>query len=115
MDVATFYSGTEILRGLDQRPADCVVLDVQLPDFKALDLFDRIHLAHPDLPLIVMTAWEDDELRSRALAGGAAGFFYKPFGDDEFLGALQTALAGVHSPARDRDKPGPGLPGERIP
>jgi FixJ family two-component response regulator len=92
MDVATFYTGGEILRSIQQNPPDCIVMDVELPDFKSLDLFDRLHRAHPTVPVIVITAWEDDTLRDRALASGATGFFYKPFSDQEFLGTMQRAM-----------------------
>ena len=68
-------------------------VDIELPDFKSLELFDTIHRAHPRLPVIIMTAWEDEALRAKAVARGVSGYFYKPFSDDVFLHAIYTAIA----------------------
>ena len=93
MDTNTFRLGQEALRAMAWREPDCVVLDVELPDFSSLELFKRISKIHPTVPVIIMTAWEDDALRNEAIQGGASGFFYKPFADELFLHAIRSALA----------------------
>ena len=92
-EVAAFQLGRDALLSINDREPDCIVIDIELPDFKGLDLFTWIQQAHPHVPVVIITAWEDDELRAKALARDAAGFFYKPFSDDVFLQALHTSIA----------------------
>ena len=104
MDTNSFRLGQDALRAMAWHEPDCVVLDVELPDFNALDLFKRISKVHPTVPVILMTAWEDELLRNEAIQGGASGFFYKPFADEMFLHAIRSALIDW----RDESEPAPG-------
>ena len=92
-EVAAFQLGRDALQSMNDREPDCIVIDIELPDFKGLDLFTWIHQTHPHVPVIIITAWEDDELRAKAVASDVAGFFYKPFSDDVFLQTLHTSIA----------------------
>jgi FixJ family two-component response regulator len=44
------------------------------------------------MPVIFITAHGDEELRSRALKGGAVDYLLKPFSEEALLNAVQTAL-----------------------
>jgi len=92
-EVAAFHLGSDALDAMDRREPDCFVIDIELPDSTGLELFHGIHRALPRVPVIVITAWEDDDLRAKAMASGAAGFFYKPFSDDVFLHTVHTSIA----------------------
>ena len=105
MDTNTFHLGNDALRAMAWRKPDCVVLDVELPDFNSLELFKRINQVHPTLPVIIMTAWEDEMLRSEAIQRGASGFFYKPFPDELFLHAIHSALADWRDGPDPEDSP----------
>ena len=93
VEVSAFNLGRDALSAIGRREPDCIVIDIELPDFKSLELFDTIHRAHPRLPVIIMTAWEDEALRAKAVARGVSGYFYKPFSDDVFLHAIYAAIA----------------------
>ena len=103
IDAAVFHLGADALHEMNRREPDCVVLDVELPDFNSLKLFERINTAFPRVPVVIITAWEDEDVRIKAVEQGAVGVFYKPFADDVFLSAITTALA--KSKARDEDSP----------
>jgi FixJ family two-component response regulator len=57
-----------------------------------LELQDRLAASHPEIPIIFITSHGDEELRSRALRGGAVDYLLKPFSEEALLNAVQTAL-----------------------
>lgn len=78
-DAATFESAESFLEsGLLPR-LRCVILDVRLPGLDGVELQQRIRQQTPFMPVIFVTAHDDDEIRSRALGGGAVAFMLKPF------------------------------------
>jgi FixJ family two-component response regulator len=71
----------------------CVLMDVYLPDGDGLELQRGLAERAPNLPVILMTARATDELRARALRGGAAGFLAKPLEADALLTEIERVLA----------------------
>jgi CheY-like chemotaxis protein len=57
---------------------DCVILDLQMPGMSGLDLQAVINRREPSVPVIILSATEDTELRAKALAAGAAAVLRKP-------------------------------------
>jgi len=70
----------------------CLVTDVRMRGMDGIELQRRVRLERPQLPVIFISAHQDDEARKRALDGGALSFLYKPFDAAELLGAIQNAL-----------------------
>jgi FixJ family two-component response regulator len=70
----------------------CLITDERMLGMDGIELQRRVRLERPQLPVIFITAHQDDEVRQRALDGGAVAFLYKPFDAVELLGAIQTAL-----------------------
>ncbi len=56
---------------------DIVLLDLALPDSDGLETFTRIHRLAPDLPIIVLTATNDDEIAIQAMQAGAQDYLVK--------------------------------------
>jgi len=69
-----------------------VITDVRMPGMDGLELQHRIRVQRPNLPVIFITAHYDEEVRQRALAGGAVDFMYKPFDAADLLCAIDHAL-----------------------
>lgn len=93
------YSGEEALAKLARgiRPQLIVVLsDVNMPGMDGLALLHTIKKERPDLPVMMVTAYGDDERRRQADEYGAAQFITKPV-DFEFLKQQLRRLPG--SPA----------------
>lgn len=80
---------------LDAPAIDAVLLDLRLPDADGLSVLDRIKLAAPDIPVILMTAYGSPETLSAAAEHGAAMTVNKPFGIDEMVGFVDRVL---HAP-----------------
>ena len=87
-----FSSAEEFLKSGALERTICLVTDVRMPGMDGIELQRRIRLERPRLPVIFISAHQDEQARQRALDGGAVAFLYKPFDAAELLGAIQTAV-----------------------
>jgi FixJ family two-component response regulator len=95
MDGETFGSGREFLDLLEAMPsfhADCLVLDVQMPGMNGLEVQDQLIKSGNPIPVIIITAHDEVEVREKALAAGAVAFLRKPFNDELLINTLREAL-----------------------
>ena len=70
----------------------CLVLDVRMPGMSGPELQRQMAAAKSPIPIIFITAHEDDAQRSQALEAGAVAFLHKPFYEEELLNAIDAAL-----------------------
>jgi FixJ family two-component response regulator len=88
-----FSSAEEFLQSGTLVGARCLITDVRMPGINGIELQRRIRIQRPDLPVIFISAHNDDETRQRAFDEGATSFLYKPFDAGELLEAIRVALA----------------------
>ncbi len=87
-------SGRHDLADLDNLDPDgCIVSDIRMPSGSGLTIPALLAERHTPLPVIFVTAVEDEETRQEAWQVGAVGFFKKPVDDDDLLNAIR-ATAG---------------------
>jgi FixJ family two-component response regulator len=91
-EVQTFDSAEAFLACPPAPGPNCLVLDVSLPDLNGLDLQARIAGDRAATPVIFITGYGDVPMTVRAMKAGAMEFLTKPFGDDDLLGAIESAL-----------------------
>lgn len=70
-----------------------VLLDINLPDGNGLDLCQEIREAFPNLPIIMLTAREDEKQAVRGFQQGATDYVRKPFGIQELVARIQRSLS----------------------
>ncbi len=87
-----FASAEEFLKSGELAGATCLITDVRMPGMDGIELQRRIRIQRPALPVIFISAHNDEEIRQRALAGGAVDFLYKPFDAADLLEVIRTAL-----------------------
>ena len=90
-DLAFATNGAEALEQLEQHRPDVAVLDMRLPDTDGIELLRRIRVSHPDLPVIITTAYMSIEPQLKVLDLPHSGYIVKPFRLDE-LGARIDAV-----------------------
>ena len=101
LDVECIERADTVLERLIAEPPDVLVTDIRMPGIDGLDLMARIRDAHPDLPVIVMTAHSDLDSAVASYQGGAFEYLPKPFDVDEALALVRRAVAH----ARERQQP----------
>ena len=90
---AVFESAEGFLRFGQLRDTSCLVLDVQMPGMDGLELQTQLAAEGCGIPVIFITAHDDQESRRRALRAGAVAFLGKPFTDQQLLQAISFSLA----------------------
>ena len=83
------FEAVELARS--ERP-DLAVLDVKMPRLDGIEAARRILDERP-IPIVMLTAYGQDELVSRAVEAGVFGYLVKPFRESDLLPALRTARA----------------------
>jgi FixJ family two-component response regulator len=71
----------------------CLIADVQLPGMTGFELYEHLVGSGQTVPTILITAFPDDEDRTRALRAGVSCYLAKPFNAKELLACIQSALA----------------------
>lgn len=84
-EAVTFESAEAFLDSGVLSNVMCVLADVRLPGIDGIELQRRIRRRRPTLPIIFMTAHDDEDIRQRALRDGAVAFMVKPFDGGELL------------------------------
>jgi DNA-binding response OmpR family regulator len=102
MAVAGWGTAADALRGIRAAPPSLVILDLGLPDADGLDVCRELTRSHPAVPVLILTARDDEETCVRGLNLGADDFMTKPFRMRELLARIQAILrrrAGRARPA----------------
>ena len=73
---------------------DLVLMDVRMPDLDGIAATREIAAASPDVKVVILTTFEEDDYIFGALSAGASGFLLKRSGPEELLAAIQTVAAG---------------------
>jgi DNA-binding NarL/FixJ family response regulator len=102
--VGVFGTAEEILAGLSRVDADVALVDIGLPGMDGIELVSRLRAARPEMELLMLTAFEDEERLFRALKAGASGYLTKRSPMPAIVQAVMDVAGGgtVISPALAR-------------
>ena len=87
-----FASAREFLASDWVSETRCLVLDIAMPGMSGPDLQRELNRRKHDIPIVFITANEDEAVRPRLLEQGAVECLFKPFSPTALLAALNTAL-----------------------
>jgi DNA-binding NarL/FixJ family response regulator len=90
----TYQTGEEALKGIAQARPDILLMDIQLPRMSGIECVARIKEQIPDLPVVMLTVFEDSEKVFKALEAGACGYLVKRTPSSDLLGALRQVHSG---------------------
>ncbi len=73
---------------------DVVLMDLRLPGMDGIQAIEQIHRRWPQIAVVILTTYNEDELMIRGLQAGACGFLLKDVDLDVLLDAVRTAARG---------------------
>src|SRR5690606_18435670 len=73
---------------------DVVVMDVRMPGGSGVDACRQIRAKHPDVKVIMLTSYTDDEAIFASVMAGASGYVLKQVGSEDLIKAIRTVHAG---------------------
>ena len=95
----TFSSAYEVLQALAVSAPQVLVSDIRMPGESGLQLLAEVKERHPQIPIIIMTAYSDLDSAVAAFQGGAFEYLPKPFDVDHALALIRrAAVESRHSP-----------------
>lgn len=88
-------TGEDAVALVDSATWDLIILDLAMPRRGGLDALRDIHARRPEVPVVVLSASEDEHYAVRAIRGGARGYVTKQQTSTELVGAVKKAIAGT--------------------
>jgi len=84
----TFPSAEVYLNSGQIDETDCLITDVMMPGMNGVELQEQLVREGWRIPVIIITAYPDERLRSRVSNANSAGFLRKPFSDEQLIACL---------------------------
>jgi FixJ family two-component response regulator len=100
IEAGVFSSGVEALESTALGEAACLITDIRMPEMGGWELQRRGAVKYPALPLIFITAHQDDTTLRRARSSGAFALLYKPFDGEELLRVVEHAMRLDQTPGQ---------------
>lgn len=89
----TFASAEQFLQSGCLDEVACLITDLQMPGMNGLDLQNRLREDGYDVPIVFISAFAEERVRTRALKAGAFAFLRKPFQEQTLIDCINSALA----------------------
>lgn len=93
-NVSEAKSGQEVLELSRHKAWDLVILDINLPDRNGLDILNELHYAYPNLPILILSMYPEDQYALRVLKAGASGYLNKQSAPEELVKAIKKIHGG---------------------
>ena len=107
--VEALHDGDAAVRLCEENPPDLIVLDHHMAGLSGLDAAERIR-QQTDIPILMLTAFDDAELVQRAIAIGVNGYFVKPIDSSQLAPSIKLHLMRAAQAVGARSPMGDGSP-----
>ena len=88
----SFSNPNDVLDALDKDAPSVLISDIRMPRGNGLDLLQQVKETHPNLPVIIMTAYSDLDSAVSSFQGGAFEYITKPFDIDKAIELIRRAI-----------------------
>lgn len=92
--VGVYYGYQDAVRGLDEHPADVVLMDIGLQGESGIECARNLKKVFPEIQIVMQTVYSDDEKIFQSLRAGAVGYILKKTTPDQVLHAITEAHQG---------------------
>ena len=85
-------NGRQVIELLAHERPDLIILDLGMPVMNGTEVCDWIRQRHIDVPIMILTAYSEQDLKIRVLEAGADDFMLKPFKVEELLARAHALM-----------------------
>jgi two-component system invasion response regulator UvrY len=87
-------TGSETIAAVRATDFDVVLLDISMPDKNGIDTLKTLKHVKPELPVLMLSAYAEDQYAVNLLRAGAAGYLNKEAASTQLVGAIRTVVHG---------------------
>lgn len=91
-EVTTVSNGRDALDALDREPFSLILLDENMPGLTGLETLTLINRSHPDVPVIMITKSEEENIMDQAIGSQIADYLIKPVNPNQILLSIKKNL-----------------------
>ncbi len=88
----SFSNPNDVLNALEKESPQVLISDIRMPRGNGLDLLQHVKGSHPNLPVIIMTAYSDLDSAVASFQGGAFEYLTKPFDVEKAVELIHRAV-----------------------
>lgn len=92
--IAEASNGLEALKVLESVHVDLVLMDIRMPEMNGIEATKRIRNQYPEVKIIILTTFDDEEYAFETLKDGASGFLLKSSEPEKLLSSIHSVLNG---------------------
>ncbi|MFD2145397.1 response regulator [Mucilaginibacter antarcticus] len=92
--VATAFNGKELLEELSRHRVDVILMDIMMPGMDGIACTRQVKQLHPQIKVIMLTTFDDDQNILNAIMAGASGYLLKDESTEGVVNAIRDALGG---------------------
>jgi NarL family two-component system response regulator YdfI len=86
--------GAEAVRLVDELGPDVVLMDLRMPGMDGLEAITRLQARWPQVAVVILTTYNEDDLVLRGLRAGARGYLLKDMSGETLMGTIRAAARG---------------------
>jgi DNA-binding NarL/FixJ family response regulator len=92
--VGTAGDGVEVIELAEKEKPDLILMDLKMPIVNGVEATRQIRAKHPEIKVLVLTTFDDDEWVADAVQAGASGYLLKDTPRDELVKAIRGTVEG---------------------
>ena len=92
--VGEAVDGAECLRLVPELNPDVILMDLQMPRMDGITAIEHLRQDHPQIAIVILTTYNEDDLMIRGLQSGARGYLLKDSSRENLLDAIHAAAKG---------------------
>jgi len=96
--VSAAYNGRDAVAMLPRCAPDVVIMDIRMPVMNGVEAVKLIHRDHPEVKVIMLTTYDDDEYVKDALKFGASGYLLKDIPIEDLVAQIKSVCTGKVAP-----------------
>ena len=101
-DVDLADTGLVALNKFRAQQFDLMVADLRLPDIDGMEVIEQVRASRPETKVVIITGYPSVATAVRAVKMGVSDYLRKPFTDDEFMTAVDTALGDKQAESMEK-------------